>query len=298
MKKIIAIIILIGIAFSLGACGNKQDSETKTDYVIEEAEDVFPEYEMMYFIPQLPGNMQRAAARIYKGLMSYERSIDLSGYSLDTQEVSVVHQLLQCECSELFHVDFLKVGLDLFKENNKVYLYKPGYLIKEEDYPGALKTLYEKTEEILYGFEETGASGDIKKFGFVVNCLANTLNIEDTEFTGTNSVYEALVLGKAKCDGVAHTVQYLMQKLGVQTLFISGKNKPADIGHAWNAVKLEGKWCEIDVTGALKTGDLEYFLGSKGSELEEILEPSGIYSSLVKLPDFDNPVQMNFDIEE
>ncbi len=298
MKRSIAIILLIGILISLGACGNKQDSENKTNYVIEEAEDVFPEYEMMYFIPQLPEKLQRAAARIYKGLMSYESSIDLSAYSLDTQEVSVVHQLLQCECPELIHVDFLKVGLDLFKENDKVYLYNPGYLIKEKDYPEALKALNRKTEEILNDFEKAGATGDIEKFSFVVNSLANTLNIEDTEFTGTNSVYEALVLGKAKCDGVAHTVQYLMQKLGVQTLFISGKNKPADIGHAWNAVKLEGKWCEIDVTGALKTGDLEYFLGSKGSEIEEILEPGGIYGSFVKLPDFEDPVQMKFGVEE
>lgn len=60
--------------------------------------------------------------------------------------------------------------------------------------------------------------------------------------------------GLAVCDGYSHTLQYMLNKQGIDTACVSGmaysNSTPAQpLGaHMWNAVKLDGKYYLVDVT--------------------------------------------------
>lgn len=56
----------------------------------------------------------------------------------------------------------------------------------------------------------------------------------------------ALIRKVAVCDGYAHAFMKVMRKLNIPCCFVVGRS--GGVGHAWNMVKLGGKWYHIDVT--------------------------------------------------
>lgn len=59
------------------------------------------------------------------------------------------------------------------------------------------------------------------------------------------SAYSALVDGKSVCAGYARAFQYLMQRLGIPCYYCTGY---AGEDHAWNIVRLDGSYRNVDVT--------------------------------------------------
>lgn len=60
------------------------------------------------------------------------------------------------------------------------------------------------------------------------------------------SIYDAMIDGKSVCAGYAGTFQVIMEALGIECYINEGKVNGQD--HAWNIVKLEGKYYFVDVT--------------------------------------------------
>ena len=83
----------------------------------------------------------------------------------------------------------------------------------------------------------------------------------DTENMNTfeliHTAYGALVANDAGtphyavCDGYSQAFEYLLQQCGIPALMLGGQagNTPFDMGgHAWNMVRLDGVWYEVDIT--------------------------------------------------
>lgn len=60
-----------------------------------------------------------------------------------------------------------------------------------------------------------------------------------------NTVYGALVKGKALCEGYAKSFSYLCNKAGIENMIVTGST---DVAHMWNMVKVDGNWYHVDVT--------------------------------------------------
>ena len=70
------------------------------------------------------------------------------------------------------------------------------------------------------------------------------------------SPYSALVYGKSVCAGYARAFQYIMLELGVPTYYCTGETQ----GHAWNIIKLDGGYYNVDVSRAdTKSSPKQYF---------------------------------------
>ena len=67
-----------------------------------------------------------------------------------------------------------------------------------------------------------------------------------------HNAYGALVEGKAVCEGYAEALQYLLQRVGIQSveIFGYGINPTTGAGepHAWNAVRIDGQFYLVDLT--------------------------------------------------
>ena len=78
-------------------------------------------------------------------------------------------------------------------------------------------------------------------------------NIEYVSSPNAHNAYGALIEGKAVCEGYAESFQYLLQRVGIQSIevFGYGITKPeigAGENHAWNIVRIDGQYYLTDLT--------------------------------------------------
>lgn len=64
----------------------------------------------------------------------------------------------------------------------------------------------------------------------------------------SRTLYGPLVEHWGICVGFACMVQYLLQRMGIECLAVSGKRKQGKGGHAWDLACLDGQYCLIDAT--------------------------------------------------
>lgn len=95
---------------------------------------------------------------------------------------------------------------------------------------------------------------DIVKFFY--DYLAE--NVKYAESENCRSIYGVFVDKKALCDGYSKAFSYLCDKVGIESLIITGEadNTP----HMWNMVKIGGEWYHIDVTFAVTDSSLGKFV--------------------------------------
>ena len=67
-----------------------------------------------------------------------------------------------------------------------------------------------------------------------------------------HNAYGALVEGRAVCEGYAEAFQYLLRRVGIQSFIITGESDDPktgeSVGHAWNAVRIDGSFYHVDLT--------------------------------------------------
>ncbi len=73
--------------------------------------------------------------------------------------------------------------------------------------------------------------------------------IYDIDYQG-NSIYDCLRDNRAVCQGYAKTAQYILNKLNIEAIYVSGEatNSDGTDLHAWNIVKAEGQYYHFDAT--------------------------------------------------
>lgn len=58
------------------------------------------------------------------------------------------------------------------------------------------------------------------------------------------SAYDAVVRGTCVCSGYAEAYMHLLQCVGIESIYVAS----LDMEHAWNIMKVDGKWYHTDVT--------------------------------------------------
>lgn len=97
-------------------------------------------------------------------------------------------------------------------------------------------------ERILSGARERGTGLEMEKY--VHDVLMEAAEY-DLNAPMSQSAYSALVKGRSVCAGYARAFQYLMQQLGIPCYYCTGY---AGEDHAWNIVKLDDRYYNVDVT--------------------------------------------------
>lgn len=125
-------------------------------------------------------------------------------------------------------------------------------------------------------------ASDFEK-AFTIYCeigKSTTYNNEEAEKNGrrrkeVGNLYGVFVEGSSVCAGIAESYKAVCQRVGLDAEYISGQNDGAFVGHAWNQVKINGKWVDIDLTGDLKyiqTGEQPIFFGSQYIDFDNMSE--------------------------
>lgn len=101
----------------------------------------------------------------------------------------------------------------------------------------------EEVNRVLSGITPDMSQYDIVKYFHDYIC-ENV--VYDDKADNCNNIYGAFVNKRALCQGMAKAFSHLCNKVGIETLTVTGD---ADgVAHMWNMVKIGGEWYHIDPT--------------------------------------------------
>ena len=171
--------------------------------------------------------------------------VNVNGYGINTGNVDRVVEYILNGAPQLFYIDNY-----LFRYNNdqkitEMCFYLSESLSKIRQKNRAIDAQVKKIDQML----EPGMS-DIDKVLFVHDYLcANTVYDKDGYESGKNSpdifnMYGVFGDNLAVCQGYAHAACYLLNRYGVEC----GVASSDKANHAWNIVKVNGKWYHMDAT--------------------------------------------------
>lgn len=146
--------------------------------------------------------------------------------------------------------ELLSIGRKCKVESNKTgtkFYFKMNYDFSKEEKNIKEAELNKKINEIISGMP-SGSSYDQELYIHDYVCK-NCVYDADTEQYGTS--YDALVDGKAVCEGYARAIKVLLDRIKIKNYLITGKaaNKSGKVEpHMWNIVEINGKRFHLDAT--------------------------------------------------
>ncbi len=163
---------------------------------------------------------------------------------------------------DVFYLDPTKMYINIqtskyaFKITYQVYIDSgehSNYLYDEfsskEQILKAEKEIEDETNQIL---SQIKSETDYQKILAIHDYLVDNINYDETlSKNNIYNIYGALVNKECVCEGYAKAFKYLINKVGIECVFVIGeaKNSQGNIeNHAWNYVKLNNGWYAVDVT--------------------------------------------------
>ncbi len=246
-KRILSLLLSVALAVPLAAAAPAEESRVAApapvpwteELVLEEelweedepaqvlADDAQPDY--IGATEALRRGIAKGEARIY----------DLAQYHIPANQEGVY---------KLLHYATYRYG-ELFvfssvdqprKSGGYLSSFAPVYVLEEPD-RAAARDFYNKELDAIVAQVPVGAS-DVEKVLFIHDYLA--ANYEYDYGFKNYDAYSFLRDGKGVCQAYMLTFSALMDKLGIPVSYVE-----SDIlNHAWNVVKLDGKWYHVDAT--------------------------------------------------
>lgn len=187
-----------------------------------------------------------AAYVLYQGMLNFETEIDLTDFEIPVDNaLEEIRKTINAN-GDLFYVS--NVLSYSYYDDGTIACFNPKYIAEESEL-AAMKLEFDKAaESALAGTSDT--MSDLEKALYVHDYLIrnNSYNYKDYQSNTVpnvdHSAYGCLVNGLSVCDGYALAFSYLMGRLGVSTRLVTSDA----MGHAWNAVKIDGEWYFADLT--------------------------------------------------
>lgn len=110
---------------------------------------------------------------------------------------------------------------------------------------------------------------DYEKLKVFSNWINKNFKYQNTNNIADHSVVNLLRTRKGVCQAIAALAVKVLPYLGISTLYISGEGKDMVSwgAHAWNLVKIDGRWIHIDFTFSMNS----FLLSTTKSEFEKHL---------------------------
>ena len=251
-------------------------------------EVVAPEYDASSSTSTLSSIDEEALSKyLLEKTKSCVASIDVSAYGLKTTDVDLISKVLYIETPEAFHVRGFSYG---YYSNGLIAYVKPTYIFTAAEYPTKLKELQTAANKLLSGVKGNNNLSDAGKLLILHDRLAiwTQYDIDSSSGESQYTAYGALVSRDAVCMGYALAYDYLLEQIGIDNYFCESDA----LNHAWNIVKVNGKWYHVDVTH----DDPTYDQTGRVRHINFLRSTEGIKSTSHNATDFDTtPTDTTYD---
>ena len=182
---------------------------------------------------------------IVEGIKACQTSIDVSELGLTRDDINngAVRSIINS------HPEFISLsgGYTYWTSGSSITKIAFTYLTnaKEEQ-----QELDAALQEVKSKIDTSGMSDEEIVLAYHEYLTSTVAYAYEDYFNGTNAanhgydMYGALVKHSCVCQGYAETMFYLLREAGLSCAIASSEN----INHAWNIVKIHGKWYHIDAT--------------------------------------------------
>ena len=210
------------------------------------------EFDSNYYIyySYLSENGKKIYKQVYANAIAYNKTFK-TVVKIKVNELSDVMEAVFNDHPELFYLD-----------TNYAYKYNGlGMCIEITlNYNDTIKNINQNKElfenEVNKIVNEANKlPTDYDKEKYVYMALINKVDYDKTALYN-QSAYSALVMNKSVCAGYTRAFQLIMQKLRIPTYFVLGYAKE---DHAWNIVKLNGEYYNVDLTWDDTGGVFKHF---------------------------------------
>lgn len=145
------------------------------------------------------------------------------------------------------------------------------YKFKYYDSANQEEILGAEVRRIIKDLDPEGKS-DYEKLKAIHDVICEKVEYDQADGSDSRrTAYDALVNGKAVCQGYSNALYRLLLEAGVDNRIIYGKateSSGVEVAHTWNIVKLDGKYYYVDVTWDDTGGTDDFFVRPRG-EFEE-----------------------------
>ncbi|MBP7187774.1 MAG: hypothetical protein KBA55_13665 [Ruminococcus sp.] len=240
-KKFSAIILAICSVAGIAALAKYCESYgifkklPEASYLTEEEEAYRPAYR------QLSDKEKAVYEALYRGI-SDKKEFILLPYEIDGDTYSRVYCMLEKQEGKFFYLGSSYYTADKLREAQIVY--RDGIDRADEkiaELENAEKEAVSYVDNYSGDYEKVMAINDY----IVKNC--EYVSGADVEYSPT--AYGCLVEKAANCEGYAKAFDMIAADAGIESQLITGITDKGE-NHAWNQVKVDGEWYNIDVTWA------------------------------------------------
>ena len=192
----------------------------------------------------------------FSELLSQENGADILGDDYQSAIEAFTH-----DNPDIFYLDVNKMYLNIetttkmFKTKYNVYISaakESNYLSNEFQSTTQIEKAIIEIEQIKNKIIANLKGTDYQNILYLHDYLINNIEYDSSyEQTGSYSIYGALVGKKCVCEGYAKSFKYLANSAGYECELMQGiaTNSSGETeSHAWNCVKLNNIWYEVDVT--------------------------------------------------
>lgn len=279
MSKKIVIFTLILLLACAGVCLYMKVPEVQR-VVATYTEDDFTE-------DNIYSDLERLSERLDQEIMKGSESFTIYLKDMDVKEINQINETVNgiFGSGATYHQvgnignTYKKVTITINRTVNYYVLH--AYLNQEEipDTETKAKELYAVVKQIMETQISDGMTDFEKEVALHDYLVKNCRYSEDTNQPAESDIYRAygaLVNGDAVCNGYAEALQLLFMCAGIDSEFVIGTANGID--HAWNLVKLDGKWYHLDATWNDPIPDLgEDLVHPYFNVSDEVIEESHIW---------------------
>ncbi|MCR5485015.1 MAG: hypothetical protein K6F09_05420 [Clostridiales bacterium] len=171
------------------------------------------------------------------------------------------------------------------------------YWASEKEIPDMQKNVDEAADKFLSGVDKNASDYDkaLAVYEYVIDNTKYDYTTyekedEDDDTRRSRSLYGVFADKNAVCAGYAKAAQYLLEKLGIQSVYIIGGEIKSDGNHAWLLVKLDGEYYYMDPTWgdpSNKDGEQKYNIRHEYFCMneEELLRKHVFNESTISVPE-------------
>ena len=209
----------------------------------------------------------------FTDILSSEGGADILGDDYQAAIEAFTHDNI-----DIFYLDVNKMYLNietttkLFKTTYNVFISPAkdsNYLSKEFQSTAQIEKAIMEIEEQKNIILANLKGSDYQNILYIHDYLIDKVEYDSTyEQIGSYNIYGALVRKKCVCEGYAKAFKYLANSAGYECELMQGtatNSSGQSESHAWNCIKINGNWYEIDVTW-----DDPIIIGGNGRTTNEI----------------------------
>lgn len=191
-----------------------------------------------YYYQQLTKEEQALYIQLYTCAAARDESVTL--HTTDSDMVHRLYYFVVYDHPELFWC----VGSSQSNIYTNKIKFMPDYSLSEEEIAKRRTEIDAQAASCLSGISSD--AGDYEKVRYVYTWLINTVDYDENASDNQN-IYSALAGHASVCAGYAKAMQYLLNRLSVPCIYLTGTLKDGG-SHAWNIVFCNGSWYQTDVT--------------------------------------------------